>query len=280
MPSEKSLYIVDKKIADLPYYTEGPAVDAQGNIFCTTLTGRKILKVDKDGEMTNWAEALCPNGQVILPGGDHLVCDSLLRGILRFASDGTFLRNDVDGFCDNQPLYQPNDLVADAQGNIYYTDSVRHKGKVCFLGIDKSQRIIANGLDYPNGLVLSIDGKKLYVAESYQNRILQVDLRYPGETAGPIYKFADLPGSGSGKPEDNLPDGLAIDNDGNIWVAHYGTYSILKFSTDAVISFKLETAIKCVSNLVFADTETLVVTGGNGEPGPGALFKFKFLSAK
>jgi gluconolactonase len=280
MPAVKSLYIVDKKIADLPYYTEGPAVDSQGNIFCTTLTAGKILKIDKHGEMTDWAESLCPNGQIILSDGDHLVCDSQLRRILRFASDGTFLRNEVDGFCDGQPVYQPNDLVADTKGNLYYTDSVRHKGKVCFLGTDKSQRIIANGLDYPNGLVLSIDGRKLYVAESYQNRILQIDLRYPGETAGHICKFTDLPGSGSGKPEDNLPDGLAIDNDGNVWVAHYGTHSILQFSQEAVISFQLETEIKCVSNLVFADSETIIVTGGYGEPGPGALFKFQFLRAK
>jgi gluconolactonase len=83
------------KIADLPFYTEGPVTDSDGNIFFTNLTGGSIFKINDRNQISEWASSLCPNGQILLPGGDHLVCDSRMSAVRRFSRDGNFLKNEI-----------------------------------------------------------------------------------------------------------------------------------------------------------------------------------------
>ncbi len=76
------------------------------------------MKIDQDNEVSVWAESPCPNGQIILPDGDHLVCDVKLMAIRRFSPAGKFLRNEIEGFCADIPVYTPNDLIADDEISI------------------------------------------------------------------------------------------------------------------------------------------------------------------
>lgn len=262
-----------KKIADLPFYTEGPAMDSKGNIYCTTLSGGTILKIDIENKITEWAHSACPNGQIVLPDDIHLVCDVKLAAIRRFDANGQFVKNEIEKFCAGVEVYCPNDLVTDNNGNIYFTDSVRDNGKVCFLGVNGEQTILANDIDYPNGLVMSFDQKTLYVAESYKNRVIKITLESAGRMKGHIDVFAALPAHSSGKETDNLPDGLALDRDGNVWVAHYGMRSLHKLSPEGNLLASIDTNMPLTSNLFFYNPETIIVTGGYGEPGPGGLFK-------
>lgn len=262
-----------EKISDLPFYTEGPARDSKGNTYCTTLSGGTILKIGMDNKITEWAYSDCPNGQIVLPGDNHLICDVTLAAIRRFDCNGRFVKNEIEKYCAGLEVFCPNDLVADTFGNIYFTDSIRNNGKVCFCGINGEQSILSDDLDYPNGLVLSLDQKTLYVAESYKNRILKVTLESAGKTKDPIEVFADLPAHLSGKATDNLPDGLTLDHEGNLWVAHYGMQSIHKLSPEGRLLASMDTHMPLTSNLFFYDRSTIVVTGGYGEPGPGGIFK-------
>lgn len=270
---EINLIMRIEKIADLPFYTEGPAVDSRANIYCTTLSGRAILKIDAENKITEWAYSDCPNGQIVLRDDSHLVCDVKLAAVRRFDGNGKFIENEIEKYCAGIEVYCPNDLITDNSGNIYFTDSVRNKGKVCFLSVNGEQSILANDLDYPNGLVLSFDQKTLYVAESYKNRIIKIALESAGKTKGPIEVFADLPTHSSGKEINNLPDGLAMDRNGNLWVAHYGMQAIHKLSPEGELLDSIDTNMPLTSNLFFYDPGTLIVTGGYGEPGPGGLLK-------
>ena len=269
-----------EKIASLPFYTEGPAVDTKGNIYCTTLSGGTILQVNADNKISEWAHSDCPNGQIILPGDDHLVCDVKLVAVRRFDATGKFIKNEIEKYCAGIEVYCPNDLVSDNNGNIYFTDSIRNNGKVCFLGVNGEQQIVARDLDYPNGLIMSFDQKTLYVAESYKNRILKIDLESPGKANEHIDVFAALPVNASGKREDNLPDGLALDQDGNLWVAHYGMQVIHQLSKEGKLLSSIDTSMPFTSNLFFSNPQTIVVTGGYGEPGPGGLFKVVLAGGK
>src|SRR5690606_14872080 len=133
-------------------------------------------------------------------------------------------------------------------GGIYFTDSVRYSGCVGYLGKNGEQYLIAESLDYPNGLGLSPDGENLYVAESYKNRILKisVDRKKPE-----LSIFAALPQHASGRPVDNIRDGLKLDEQGNVWVAHYGMAAIQVFSASGLLANTLETQIRLTSNLYF-----------------------------
>jgi gluconolactonase len=257
-------------VASLPFYTEGPAIDRNGNFYCTTLSGRSVLKMDAKNNIMIWAESDCPNGQIILPSGDHLICDVKRSAIRRFNSNGTFIRDEIQKYCAGVPFDCPNDLVSDKAENIYFTDSIRNAGKVCYVDNNGEQHILLTGLDYPNGIILSSDEKTLYVAESYKNRILKISLEGPGKEAG-ISVLIDLPAHSSGKKEKNLPDGLALDCEGNVWVAHYGMQSIHKISPEGNLLRSIDVIMPLASNLFFINQETIVVTGGFGEPGPGGV---------
>lgn len=267
---------VAEKIADLSFYTEGPVANGLGDFFCTTLTGGSILKINKRNEISEWARSACPNGQIILPGGDHLICDSMLASVRRFSRDGRFLKNEIEGYCADFPICSPNDLITDQMENLYFTDSIRHKGKVFFLGINGEQKIVVDGLDYPNGLVLSADGACLYVAESYENRILKVKLKAPGSTDGNPDVYVNLPANPSGAEAGNLPDGLALNNSGELLVAHYGMQAVQLISDKGKVLLSIDTGMPLTSNLCFLDDHTIIVTGGFGEPGPGGLYKISF----
>ncbi|HLO82312.1 MAG TPA: SMP-30/gluconolactonase/LRE family protein [Chitinophagaceae bacterium] len=265
-----------RPIAALNFYTEGPALDLEGNIYFTTLKGGEIIKIGSQLQLVTWAHTDLPNGQIILPNGDHLVCDSGLGKILRFSLDGQYLRDEMNGSCGGRKVNVPNDLVADKAGNLYFTDSVRHQGSVFYISADGNEAEIISGLDYPNGIAISGDGKKLYVAESYRNRIISFDLAALHNGQKELEVFIDLPGHESGDPVRNLPDGIAINKAGVMAVAHYGMQCVQLVSPAGELIGSLDTGMPCTSNVLFMDDETLIVTGGYGEPGPGSVLIMKF----
>jgi gluconolactonase len=261
------------------FYTEGPAFDKEGNIYFTTLTGGKILKVNPEGITSVWAETPSPNGQRILANGDHLVCDSQLGKVIRFDALGEIIEKAAFGKIEDIIIQTPNDLAVDEENGFYFTDSLRHVGVVFYKGFDGTARIVARNIDYPNGIVLSADRKYLLVAESYQNRIILIKLTDAGYASGKPEVFAELPMND--KPMDpdhlattgNLPDGLALDKEGKLWVAHYGMQALQVIDAAGNHITSIDTGIPATSNLCFStpDYKSIIVSGGIKEPGPGLM---------
>ena len=262
-------------LASLDFYTEGPAVDQFGNIYFTMLSGENIMQLKPDGELIVWGKSSCPNGQIIIANGEHLVCDSKLGKVLRFSSEGQLMGAVSSETCAGIKVNVPNDLLMDEHGNLYFTDSIRHHGAVFCIAQNGEERVIASALDYPNGLVLSNDRKTLFVAESYQNRIISIPLNDAEQPASDIKVFIDLPQNPSGDPIGNLPDGIAMDSQGMMAIAHYGMAAVHLVSTTGNLMETIDTGLACTSNVYFVDDQTLVVTGGSGEPGPGAVLTIK-----
>lgn len=256
---------------ELPFYTEGPTVDEAGNWYVTTLQGGMILKFAPGANPVVWARLPCPNGQVRLANGDHIVCDSQSAALTRFDASGKFLQNEIKGFCAGIPVKVPNDVIVDKKGNLYFTDSIRQEGTVFFIGADGCQKVIASQLDYPNGLALSKDEKTLFVAESYQNRILAFNLASVGQDKK-LQVFANLPQHASGESINNLPDGIKMDEEGCLWVAHYGMGQIHCILPNGSLCQSIDLPFPLGSNL-FIHQQTIIVTGGYGEPGPGGVYK-------
>jgi gluconolactonase len=139
------------KLADLPFYTEGPVCSREGNIFITAPAGEGIYQVNIDGSFSRWSTSDWPNGQAMLVNGDHLICDSKLGVIRRFDQHGVWIADETKNFYNGQEISSPNDLAVLPDGGIYFTDSVRYRGSVWFRDPSGKQEIIADGLDYPNG---------------------------------------------------------------------------------------------------------------------------------
>jgi len=250
-----------------PFYTEGPAVDPAGNLFVTNLQGGQILLVGPQGETREWARSSCPNGQLITADGVHWICDSLEACVKRFDPSGNLVGVAAEGAIGADRIRCPNDLVSDGDGGFFFTDSVRHSGFVAHVDRFGTKKIIARELDYPNGLVLNHTSGQLFIAESYRNRILVLDLKQPGM---PLRVFCDLPRHASMQPGANLPDGMALDLFGSLWVAHYGMSCIWVIDALGQKIRKWDTGILLTSN-IFITNGLLLVTGGVGEPGPGLI---------
>ncbi|MBI3473423.1 MAG: SMP-30/gluconolactonase/LRE family protein [Candidatus Solibacter usitatus] len=114
----------------------------------------------------------------------------------------------------------------------------------------------------PNGLVIDTTGKILYVAETVPNRILQFPILAAGRL-GPMRVFAPLPPR---EGHEAAPDGLALDEKGNLYVAHLGTGHVLVLDRRGKLKRTLPAGNYDVSNLAFGGPgrSRLFITGSTG----------------
>jgi gluconolactonase len=251
-------------------YSEGPVVDREGNLYFSH--GQSITRVATDSSASEWAHTPAPNGHKILPNGEHLVCDGQRHAVLRLDPTGREIGVAAAGHVGELTILTPNDLTLDPEGGFYFSDSVPETGAIFFVTAEGEKKLVAGNIDFANGVTLSADRKRLYVAESLKNRILVLDLEAPGVAAGSPRVFADLP-SNEARPgaEYNQPDGMALDADGRLWVAHYGMQAVHVLEPDGTLARTYDGGNVTTSNVCFAGPrfDQLYVTGGE----PGALFR-------
>ncbi|GAC1463135.1 MAG: SMP-30/gluconolactonase/LRE family protein [Isosphaeraceae bacterium] len=252
-------------------YSEGVAVDHDGNLY---FSHKKVVtKVTPDGKDSTWAETGEPNGHKILADGTHLVCDASHHAVLHLDANGRLL-GEASSRSEEGPLRGPNDLTLDPAGGFYFTDpggsdEKKPIGTVHYVDSRGTTHTVAKGLAFPNGIVLRPGGKELLVGESKFNRILAYPVLEPGKL-GPRRVLVKLPEKGEGQI-DNQPDGIALDAEGNLYVAHYGMRQVQVVSPGGEILHRYPGGNLTTSNVAFAGPkmDQLYVTGGE----PGALFR-------
>jgi gluconolactonase len=260
-------------------YTEGVVVDHQGNLY---FSHEKIVtKVTPDGKVTTWAETGSPNGHKVLADGSHLICDASRHALLHLNADGKELKPAATE-SDGQPLRGPNDLTLDAgSGGVYFTDPAssneeKPDGTIHYLDSQGTCHTVAKDLAFPNGIVIRPGGRELLVAESKRNRILAFPVLGPGKL-GEFRILINLPQKGTGQI-DNQPDGIALDAEGNLFVAHYGMRQVQVVSPEGKLIRRYPGGNLTTSNVAFAGPamDQLYLTGGE----PGALFRLDLSGAK
>lgn len=274
------------KIAEVPGYSEGVVVDRDGAVYISDVYHGTIYRIGADGAAKEWAKMGAPNGHKILPDGSHLVCDGSRRAVLRLDAAGKIL-GEASSECDGKPLRAPNDLTLDPRGGFYFTDpggsSPKNPvGTVHYVDAQGKTRLAAEGLAFPNGIVLRPDGKTLLVAESHYNRILSYEVIAPGKL-GKMTVFANLPLKGDGQIG-NEPDGMCLDEAGNLFVAHYGMRQVQVVSPEGKILRRYGAGNLTTSNVAFGGPrmDQLYVTGALGEEKTtrGGLFRLDLKGAK
>lgn len=263
-----------------PCYSEGVVFDHKG--FGYLSEGARIVRFTVDGKHETFATPGRPNGHKILADGTHVVCDGSQHAMIHLDVDGTML----DPFateCEGKALRGPNDVTLDVpNGGFYFTDPGGSNldnpiGTVHYVNSQGVTYLVdEGGLGFPNGIVLTPDGKTLYLAESLSNRILAYEVKAPGKV-GSRTVFAELPAK---DPElgqiNNLPDGICLDVNGNLFVAHYGMRQVQVLSPKGELLVTLASGNLTTSNVAFGgpNMDQLFVTGGIGkEEGEGGLFR-------
>lgn len=258
-------------------YCEGVVFDYEGNGYISW--SDTITQFQLDGSHKDFAKTGAPNGHKILADGTHLVCDASQHAIVHLSADGKMLEP-ASKECDGKPLRGPNDLTLDPQGGFYFTDpgdSSKENpiGTVHFVDTHGKTHLVASGLAFPNGIVLTDNGKRLLVGESQYNRILEYSVLSPGEV-GKARVLADLPKHESGKWEDNQPDGMCLDAQGNLYVAHYGMRQVQVLDPHGKLLRSYPGGNRQTSNVAFGgpNSDQLFVTGGiNADGNPGGVFR-------
>lgn len=277
LPSDRTTRPV--KVADVPGFCEGVVFDRSGKLFISDVIGGRVYAVTPDGKLTEWAKTGEPNGHKILPDGTHLVCDGKRHAVLHLAVDGSFLGN-AAAESDGKPLKTPNDLTLDNHGGFYFTDpddswKETPTGTVHYVDSAGTAHTVLEGLAYPNGLVLRPDGKTLLLGESGTNRILSFSVVAPGKLEGKKI-FADLP-SPKEKNAEGLPDGMCLDEAGNLYVAHFGMGLVEVLNPAGRIIRRYQAGNVSASNVVLGGPhhDQLYITGalGDRDTSKGALFR-------
>jgi gluconolactonase len=245
-------------------FPEGPAWDAEtGTLYYSNCQGGWIGRYGQDG-----AEVFLrgtkdskvferTNGMAWGPDGLIYACEYGRGKILRFNREGQ-IEIYVKSY-EEKPFNRPNDLAFDPAGNLFFTDPNKYTrdnpdGRVFRVSAeDRSVSKVAEGLGFPNGLAFSKDGKTLYVCESAFNRILKYQVEPDGALSEKSV-LVDLPGGD--------PDGMNLDMEGKIIVAHFGGGAIYKISPVGGILEKIPTPGQKPSNVEFAgpDLKTLYIT--------------------
>jgi len=211
-----------KKVAGGCKFTEGPAVDADGNLFFSDGQNDRIMRLAPDDELTVFRKPCGrANGLLFDHEGRLLMCQSCGEGgrrrVARLEKDGT--ETPLAETYGGKPLIAPNDLCIDQKGRVYFTDPW-YGGK-----IEKSQptsgvyRIDAPGrvvlvidnLQRPNGIVITPDNRLVYVSDRGTQKLHRYKVQPDGalEPDDIAYDFA---------PDRGI-DGMWLDVEGNIYGA-------------------------------------------------------------
>ena len=146
-----------------------------------------------------------PDGRLVVVSAD----DQLL---LRQEPDGSLVTHaDLSGIS----AFKWNEIAIDGRGNAYinnigfdFPDGEFATGIVALVGPDGSVRQVADGVSFPNGMVVTPDGSSLIVAESYGARLTAFDIATDASLSNRRL-WADL--------GDGVPDGICLDAEGAIW---------------------------------------------------------------
>ena len=244
-----------KKLAGDFKFTEGPAADAQGNVYFTDIPANLILKWSvADGKLSTFlANSGGANGLYFDKDGNPLACQGGDRRLVSISPKGeiTVLADKYEG----KRFNSPNDLWIDPNGGVYFTDprygnrdGMEIEGEhVYYLTPDRKKVIrVIDDMVRPNGVIGTPNGRRLYVADHGANKTYSYRIASDG-TLSDKQLFAE---QGS--------DGLAIDARGNVYLTGKG---IAVYSRQGEKLTEISVP-EPPANLTFggADNQTLFIT--------------------
>lgn len=245
-------------------FLEGPGFDRDGNLFCVDIPYGRIFRVSPDGTFELFVQYDGePNGLRIHRDGRIFVADHK-RGLLVIDPETRTVDAVVEAI-DGKPLVGPNDLVFTADGGVYFTDMGNSdldtpNGRLIHVDPAGRAKIVLDRLAAPNGLGLNRAGTILYLAMFRENAIWQMVLRPDGGVSR-VSRFLQLSG-GLG------PDGMLVDDDGNLLVVHAGLGCVWVFSP---LGEPLYRIVSCrgrmITNIAFSVTEPnrlFIIDSGGG----------------
>lgn len=241
-------------------FIEGPSFDKAGNLYIVDIPFGRIFRIDPSGMFDVIADYDGePNGLKIHADGRIFIADHK-QGILQLDPDTGTVTPALD-----RPRLERfkgcNDLFFTADGTLYFTDQGQTglhdpTGRLFRQRTDGALDIVLDMVPSPNGLVTNLEETIVYLAVTRDNSVWRVPLMTDG-TATKVGVFVQLSGGLAG------PDGMALDSDGSLAVAHAGLGTVWLFSRlGEPIARVRSCAGSYTTNVAYggADNKTLFIT--------------------
>jgi gluconolactonase len=238
-------------------FTEGPAADRDGNIYFSDGQNNSIYLYRPGSPITLFVnDSTDANGMMFNHKGELVVCEGAAYRIVAFdvkTKQKRVLVSEFEGLHFNEP----NDLTVDAEDGLYFTDpNYRHRGQetvrkedAYYLSAGGKVSRVSTVCQKPNGILLTPDGKILYLADNRGKVIYKYDVKGPGQLANET-KWVELAGG---------PDGMTLDEQGNLYIG-CGPVGVVVYSAAGKLIGTIK--VPYASNLVFGgpDFSTLFIT--------------------
>jgi len=252
-----------EKLAGDFKFTEGPAVDATGNVFFTDQPNDRIVKWGIDGILSTFMQPSGrANGLYFDSKGNLLACADENNQLWSIdpSRKVTVLVKDYQG----KLLNGPNDLWVTPDDGVYFTDPLYKRPywkrgpmeqdgqHVYYLSPDHTKLMrVTDDLKQPNGIIGTRDGKTLYVADIGAGKTYAYDIQRDA-TLSNKRLFCEL---GS--------DGMTIDEEGNVYLTGKG---VTVFDRGGKEIAHIEVNEPWTANVCFGgkDRRTLFITASTG----------------
>lgn len=161
-----------------------------------------------------------------------------------------------DGACDPAGRYVVGSMLRDSAPGDEQLWRLEHDGTVT---------VLDEGLGLSNGIAWSPDGGVMYNVDTRRHVVTARDYDPASGRVGAPSVLIDV--------GDGLPDGLAVDRDGDLWIAMWGEGEIRRFGADGALRGALRTGVERTSSCAFVgpNLDFLVVTSAGSGAAPGAV---------
>ncbi|MFN0096979.1 MAG: SMP-30/gluconolactonase/LRE family protein [Dehalococcoidia bacterium] len=254
-------------------FGEGPRWH-DGRLWLSDFYDHAIKTVDANGRVeVQFRVPTQPSGLGWLPDGRLLTVSMLDRKVLRQEGDRLVEHADVSSIA----TFHCNDMVVDAKGRAYVgnfgfdlhnaTPEIIAKAPAATMARvdpDGTVHVAAADLAFPNGTVITPDGKTLIVGETMGRRLTAFDIAPDGSLSNRRL-WADCGG--------RLPDGICLDAEGCVWIANPRAPEAVRIAEGGEVRDVVETSLPCFAVMLGGeDGKTLfcVTAAGSGIPAPGA----------
>lgn len=205
---------------------EGPVwVEREKALYFVDILGRAIHRRQANGQCRSWTAPVEPGFIFPCPGG-RFVC-GLRGGLYHFdQTNGAFTL--IMPIEQNKPRHRLNDGYVDATGRLWFgtmhEDCTTVGGALYNWGEKQPPRIHDTGYIVTNGPAISPDGRLLYHTDSITRVVYAFDLSISGTLSNkrPFVQF----------PEGLYPDGMAVDQAGNLWIALFNGWRVELYSPE------------------------------------------------
>jgi sugar lactone lactonase YvrE len=196
-----------------------------------------------------------PSGLGWLPDGRLLIVSMRDRRLLRRDADGLNVVADLADMAH----HHCNDMVVDREGRAYIgnfgfdfmEEEAERATVIVMVTADGEKRIVADDLLFPNGCVITPDGRSFIVGETFASRLTAFAIAADG-SLGERRVWAQLKGA--------TPDGICLDAEGAIWMASPISREVLRVREGGVVTHRIPVATQGIACMLGgSDRRTLFI---------------------